>query len=130
MNVCRLRGKMANQFMKKKRLFRGQGILLMLISQNGGLTQSEIAAWLKISPSAATKVIKRLEREGYLERRSDKNDDRISRVFIRPEGLAVINDVKSSFKRLDDKTFNGFTKDELDSFGSFLIRIQENLQRD
>jgi MarR family transcriptional regulator, organic hydroperoxide resistance regulator len=130
MNVCRMRGKMADQFMGKKRLFRGQGILLMFISQNRGLTQTEIADWLKISPSAATKVIKRLEQEGYLERRSDEKDDRVSRVFIRPAGLAVIEDVESTFKRLDDKTFMGFTKDELNSFGNYLVRIQENLQRE
>jgi DNA-binding MarR family transcriptional regulator len=128
MNVCRMRGKMADQLMENKRLFRGQGILLMVISQNGGLTQSEIADWLKISPAAATKVIKRLEQEGYLERRSDEKDDRVSRVFIRPEGLAVIEDVQSSFKRLDDKTFKGFTEEDLVNFSNFLVRIQENLQ--
>ena len=123
---------MADQFMETKHLFRGQGILLMFISQNRGLTQTEIADWLKISPSAATKVIKRLEQEGYLERRSDEKDDRVSRVFIRPEGLAVIEDVESTFKRLDDKTFLGFTftKEELNNFGSYLVRIQENLQRE
>ncbi len=121
---------MADQLMEKKRLFRGQGLLLMFISQNSGLTHSEIADWLKISPSAATKVIKRLEQEGYLERRSDEKDERLSRVFIKPAGLALVEDVHTSFKHLDDKTFAGFTKDELKSFGSYLVRIQENLQRD
>jgi DNA-binding MarR family transcriptional regulator len=130
MNVSRMRAKRADQFMEKCRLYRGQGLLLLFISDNDGLTHSEIAQWLKISPAAATKVIKRLEEQGYLERRPDENDERISRVFICNDGRAVVDEVHQSFVRLDERTFDGFSNEDLGIFGDYLKRIQENLQND
>ncbi len=128
MNICRMRARLADQLMEKSHIFRGQGMMLMFISAHDGLTHSEIADWLKISPAAATKVIKRLEEEGYLQRRPDANDERVSRVFIRDEGRAVIDDIHQSFKLLDEKTFLEFTKTDLERFGHYLERIQHNLE--
>ncbi len=129
MNVCRMRGKIANQFMEKNRLFRGQGMLLMFLWDHDGLAHSKIADFLKISPAAATKVIKRMEEEGYLERKQDEKDERISRVFILPKGLEVIEDVHLTFMRLDELTFEGFSESDLEKFGAYLKRIQENMQK-
>lgn len=129
MHVCRLRGKTADQFMDKSNLYRGQGMLLMFISEHAGWTHSEIAEKLNISPAATTKVIKRLEKEGYLERRSDEHDERISRVFLQEEGQAIIEEIRKSFKRLDQKTFKGFSNEELENFQDYLDRILQNLKK-
>lgn len=129
MKICRARGKMADQFMEKSGIFHGQGMMLMFISAHEGLTHSEVAELLNISPAAATKVIKRLEEEGYLQRRPDGSDERVSRVFLREEGRAVIDGIHQSFNRLDEKTFDGFSKVELENFSAYLKRIQENLRK-
>ncbi len=128
MNVCRQRGKTANQFMEQSNLYRGQGLMLLFIADHDGQTHSEIAERLNISPAAATKAIKRLEKEGYLQRQSDENDERISRVFLRKEGRAIIEEIYTSFKRLDKKTFEGFSDEDLDKFHEYLTRILNNLQ--
>lgn len=128
MNVCRQRGKTADQFMEQSSLYRGQGLMLLFIADHDGQTHSEIAERLNISPAAATKVIKRLEKEGYLQRQSDDNDERISRVFLRKEGRAIIEEIYTSFKRLDKKTFEGFSDEDLDKFHEYLTRILNNLQ--
>jgi DNA-binding MarR family transcriptional regulator len=130
MHICRMRGKMVDQFMEKNRLFRGQGMLLMFIWDHEGLTHSEIADYLKISPAATTKVVKRLEEEGYLQRKQDEKDERISRVFILPKGLAVIEDVHQSFLRLEEKTFQDFSKLDLENLGNYLERILTNLSQE
>lgn len=129
MHVCRARGKTADQFMEQSNLYRGQGLLLSFISKHEGLTHSEIAEKLNVSPAATTKVTKRLEKSGYLERRSDEHDERISRVFLREEGRGMIEQISTSFQRLDQKTFAGFSDNELDQFRDYLNRILENLSK-
>lgn len=113
--------------MEQRNLFHGQGRLLLFIFKHEGLTHSEIAEKLQISPAATTKVIKRLEKAGYLERRSDEHDERISRVFLQKEGRALIDEISNSFELLDKKTFKGFSEKDLDQFHDYLNRILENL---
>jgi DNA-binding MarR family transcriptional regulator len=128
MHVCRLRGKTADQFMEQNKIYRGQGLMLLFISEQQDLTHSEIAEHLNISPAAATKVIKRLEEEGYVQRQSDAKDERVSRVAILPEGLAAIDGIHASFKRLDEKTFLNFSENDLKQLDDYLHRILQNLQ--
>jgi len=129
MHVCRMRGKRADQFMEQSNLFRGQGILLLILSRHDGLTHSEIAEMLDISPAAATKVIKRLEQAHYLQRMTDSGDERVSRVYLMDEGRAVINEIHKSFKRLDEITFKNFSEEELAKLRDYINRMMDNLQK-
>jgi DNA-binding MarR family transcriptional regulator len=125
--IGRLHARRADQMMDEIGLYRGQGMLLKYLSRFDGQTHSEIAEKLEISPAAVTKVIKRLEEQHYLKRQPDPKDERISRVFIQPEGLKTIEEINRLFQQLDDVTFLGFSEDELEQLRGFLNRIQENL---
>ena len=103
-------------------------MMLMFISEHKGMTHSEIAERLNISPAAATKVIKRLEEEGYVQRQSDEKDERLSRVFLQEAGHAVINDIRNSFKQLEEQTFQNFGDEELDELENYLRHILKNLR--
>ena len=76
----------ADHFMERIGLYRGQAILLLILSEQNGLTHSELAKKLGISMAATTKVIKRLEALNYLQRQADPSDKRNSRIFLRAEG--------------------------------------------
>ena len=102
--------------------------MLMFLSGHEGMTHSEIAEKLDISPAAATKVIKRLEEEGYIQRQSDEKDERLSRVFMQEAGRAVISGIQSSFKKLDEQTFQNFGEDDLDRLEDYLRHILTNLK--
>ncbi len=126
-HIARLHATRADQFMDKIDLYRGQGMLIKFLSRHDGLTHSEIAEKLAISPAAATKVIKRLEEQDYLQRRPDPRDERISRVFILPAGVQVAEEIENIFMDLDKNTFQGFSDEELQQLHGFLKRMQENL---
>ena len=129
MHVCRTRSKTADQFMEHNKLHRGQGFMLLFVSENDGLSHSEIAEKIHISPAAATKVIKRLEEEGYVLRQSDEKDERLSRVFILDKGRAAVGGLHSIFKKFNDQTFKDFSEDELNQFEEYLKRILHNLRK-
>ncbi len=126
--LARLHSTRADQVMDQIGLFRGQGMLLKFLSKFDGQTLSEIAEKLEISPAAVTKVTKRMEEQNYLKRQPDPKDERVSRVFIQPEGQKKIEEVHRIFQELDNTTFQGFSDKELEQLRSYMLRMQTNLQ--
>ena len=110
-------------------LYRGQAILLMILSQEDGMTHSAIAAKLEISPAAATKVIKRMEQAGNLQRQADPDDERVSRVYLLDAGRALIAEIDSAFGVLDRVMFDGLSEPDTERFRDLLTQMQANLQR-
>lgn len=127
-NLCRLHGKRIDQAMERFGLFRGQAILLVILSHKDGLTHSEIAEKLEISPAAATKVIKRLEQQHYVKRQADQNDERVSRVFLQPAGAELTEQIHQTFSFVDHNMFTDFSPEDLTKFNQLLLRASQNLQ--
>ncbi len=128
-SVCRLHHTRADQSMDRIGLYRGQGSLLMILSHYDGMTHSEIAEKLEISPAAATKVIQRMEQAGYLQCQADPADERVSRVYLQDTGRALIAEIDRAFGELDRMTFEGLPEPDLERFGDLLTHMQANLQR-
>jgi len=95
-SVCRLHYTRVDQSMDQIGLYRGQAFLLMTLSRLDGMTHSEIAEKLEISPAAVTKVSKRMEQAQYLLRRADPADERVSRVFC---GVKAVRSALRSTRR-------------------------------
>jgi DNA-binding MarR family transcriptional regulator len=127
-HTARLLAVRTDREMESLGLYRGQAILLVLLSEHDGLAQSEIAEKLGISPAAATKVIKRLEALAYLERRPDPSDERLSRVFLLEAGWAVIAQIKAAFHQVNRCLLTGLAPEERAALIGLLQRVHANLQ--
>ncbi len=126
--TCRLHHTRADQTMEKIGLYRGQAVLLMILSEQDGITHSEVAETLEVSAAAATKVIKRMEAEGYVKRRADPSDERVSRVYLERKGHANIAEIRRAFGRLDRAMLGALTDEDLSRLRDLLTRLQANLQ--
>jgi DNA-binding MarR family transcriptional regulator len=126
-NIGRLHAKRAHQIMEQVGLYRGQAFLLMILSRQDGLTHSEIAEKLEVSPAAATKVIKRMEELNYLQRRSDPVDERVSRVFLEAEGRALNQRIKQAFDQIDRVLVNNLSPEEQSVLVELLLKMYHNL---
>jgi DNA-binding MarR family transcriptional regulator len=127
-DISRLQAARLDQMMEQIDLYRGQAWLLILLSHQDGLTHSELAAELRISPAAATKVIKRLEQRHYVQRRPDPSDERVSRLFMQEEGWAVIDQIHAVFQSFNQLILTDFSDDERDCLHGLLTRLYTNLQ--
>jgi DNA-binding MarR family transcriptional regulator len=125
--VSRLHHTRADQSMDRIGLYRGQAQLLMTLSDQDGLPHSEIAGKLEVTAPAATKVIKRMEEGHYVQRRADPTDERVSRVYLQPEGRAYIGEIRRAFRRLDQAMFDGLSERDLLRLRDLLTRMQANL---
>ena len=126
-NIGRLHAKQADRFMERFGLYRGQAILLKILSENDGQTHSEIAEKLEISPAAATKVIKRMEALNYVKRTPDPTDERISRVFILEEGTSMVHQIENTFDQIDQILLNNFSIAEQRTLIQLLWKVYTNL---
>jgi DNA-binding MarR family transcriptional regulator len=126
-DLCRTRATLADKLVDNYGIYHGQAILLMTLSNQDGITHSDLAENLKISPAAISKVIKRLERANYIKRESDPNDERISRVYLLQDGYSVVSEIKQAFAQLDQIMFQGFDEEDQETFRDLIVRAQTNL---
>ena len=57
----------------------------------GPLTLGELAAREQVAPPTMTKVVEKLEAQGFVTRQADINDRRVSRVSITPAGRRFLD---------------------------------------
>ena len=131
-NLGRQHAMRIDQLMEQVGLYRGQAILLLTLAEGDGLksplTHSEIAEKLRISPAAASKVIKRMESLGYVRRDPDPLDERVSRVTLLEGGRAKLDDIHAVFDTINLRMVCGFSPEEQAELRDFLLRIYNNLQ--
>jgi MarR family transcriptional regulator, organic hydroperoxide resistance regulator len=68
-----------------------------------GQSGAEIGARLVIDSATATGVLDRLQASGLLERRADREDRRVQRVFLTPSGRALQAPLDAAMDRLNDE---------------------------
>ena len=92
-----------------------------------GLTHTELAERLQNTPATITKMLQRMEKAGFVQRRPDANDQRVSRVYLTEAGRAIQAQVQAVWDSMEADTFAGFTPEERLLLRGFLHRILHNL---
>jgi DNA-binding MarR family transcriptional regulator len=127
--ICRLHHTRAHTHLEALGLYCGQPPVLRALWEQEGLTHSELAARLHVQPATVTKMLKRMEKTGFVERRPDLEDQRVSRVYLTDAGRAVQAQVKQVWRALENETFEGFTLEERVLLRRFFLQVRENLLR-
>ena len=126
-NICHLHHARAHQLLEALGLYRGQPPVLRALWEREGLTQTELAERMKITPATMTKMLQRMEKAGFIQRKVDAEDQRISRVYLTEAGHMVQKDVEAVFRRTEEETFGNFTLEEQVLLRRFLLQMRENL---
>jgi len=110
-------------------LYRGQHRLLFALWDGDGKTHKELSIRLNVQPATITKMVQRMEQNGFVERKPDANDQRVSRVFLTQKGIEIQEKVKQLFLQIEMDEIEGFSKEESDQFQVYLQRVQKNLKK-
>jgi MarR family transcriptional regulator, organic hydroperoxide resistance regulator len=108
-------------------LYRGQPPVLFALWNQDGLTHSELAEKLEVTPATVTRMIQRMEKTGFVQSKPDASDQRISRVYLTEAGRAVHARLQSIRERMEVENFAGFGDEEQVMLRKFLLRIRDNL---
>jgi DNA-binding MarR family transcriptional regulator len=126
-NVCHLHHTRAHQLLEAIGLYRGQPPVLHILWEQEGLTQTELAGRMKITPATMTRMLQRMEKAGFVRREPDAQDQRISRVYLSEAGRAIRSSLENVWKTMEADTFAGFTLEERVLLRRFLLQMRENL---
>ncbi len=125
--ICHHHHFRANTLLEAIGLYRGQPPVLFVLWEQEGLTHTELAEHLHNSPATITKMVQRMEKAGFVQRRPDASDQRISRVYLTDAGKAIRQQVQAVFDTMEAETFAGFTNEERAALRRFLQQIRQNL---
>ncbi len=109
-------------------LSTGQPKLLAFLKSHEGLTQKEIAEACQLERGTVTVLLKRMEKQGMLERRLQNGDQKSRYVYLTEYGKQLAKASVDSFFQTEDKAFSGFTDREKAQLMDYCSRIIENLQ--
>jgi DNA-binding MarR family transcriptional regulator len=125
--ICKLKHARIHTLLEGLGLYRGQPSVLQALWEQEGLMHTELARRLRVQPATVTKMLKRMEKAGFVERRPDPEDQRVSRVYLTEAGRSVRADVQQVWRQLEDEAFAGFTLEERALLRRAFLQIRENL---
>jgi DNA-binding MarR family transcriptional regulator len=97
------------------------GALSLLLVQDG-MTIGAMGQKRGVDAPAATGIITRLEQYGLVERRHDREDRRVVKVYLTEEGRDISNTLVSSVERFEQNMKRGFSESAMDRF---LLQLQQ-----
>ena len=101
---------------------------LMIVSNaNEQISQTMLVEKLEISTAAVAVMLKKLESDGYIVRKTNSSDSRFNTILLTDLGEEIVSKSKKDFFSLDAAAFEGFGEDEMKSFNILLDKIQNNI---
>ncbi len=115
--------------LEKYELVKGQAELLILIRDNDGITQNELASIIGIKDSSMSVRLNKLEKLGYIVREIDEENLKKKKVYVTLEGKKVSVQCRRILNEIDSILYKGFTKKEKIQFENSLEKILKNIKR-
>ncbi len=100
------------------------GVLALLPD---GMTVGTISQQRGVDAPTVTGIIKRLEQSGLVERRHDREDRRVVKVYLTPEGASITAILTPRVVAFNDEMLRDFAEEECETLLKNLQRIIVNL---
>jgi len=106
--------KLSDRFFSQFGLTDVQFNILMILKEHGaaGLSQQELSEHLIVTKSNVVGLVDRLERGGYVRRKSHPSDRRFNQIVLTPKGQKLEAKVERSYFQEVDKMMNVLTASE------------------
>lgn len=108
----------------------GQLPVLRYVLEHPGCTQKDVADFLQISPPSVAVMVKRMVRDGILEKAPDAKDMRQNRLTATAKAQLVSDKSRNLFDQMDAQVYAGFSEEELEQLSSYLDRLINNMASD
>jgi MarR family transcriptional regulator, organic hydroperoxide resistance regulator len=125
--VCRAHRANVGEILAEVGLHVGQEMVLIELWEQDGLRGGELAERLGVEPPTVTKMLRRLEKCGLVERRQDPQDARSFRVYLTREGRSLQEPVARCWERTEEKALAGMSPGERENLHRLLTKVRANL---
>lgn len=112
---------------KELGLTRAQWQVLGILRRCPGISQARLADKLEVRPITLTRLLDRLEKTGWVERRLDADDRRVRRLYLTVQVAGVVRRMRALGKDLRQEAISGISQQEHTMLVDILKRIKTNL---
>jgi MarR family transcriptional regulator, transcriptional regulator for hemolysin len=126
-DVTRLMRKLFDRRAARFELTRAQWRALKRISHDEGLTQNDLAEYLEMEPIAVGRVIDRLQKADFIERRADPADRRVWRLHLTTKAHDVVDDMEQISDELFKQAQRGIAAADMKAMLEVFTRMKQNL---
>ncbi|BEP30290.1 MarR family winged helix-turn-helix transcriptional regulator [Helicovermis profundi] len=102
-------------------------VILLLSEKEDGIPLIEIGRKMLVSRANITTLIKRMEKEGIVERRNNKKDKRSIKAHLTDKGRGIFDEVKYLYMDFSEKMVSCLSDEEKNLLNNLLVKIQTNI---
>ncbi|KQW29378.1 MarR family transcriptional regulator [Rhizobium sp. Root274] len=108
-------------------LYPGQDGVVQLLSLEDGLTPGALAQRLGVKAPTMTRTIGRMEAQGFVFRRADDRDARLTKVYLTEEGRSTVERIAGATTECEQEAVRGLSNKELRTLVKLLAIVDGNL---
>lgn len=128
--IARALDSISNIEFKEYQLTKGQYLYLVRICENPGIIQEKLAEMIKVDRTTAARAIKKLEINGFIEKREDTNNKKNKKLYPTKKGENVFPIIKRENVYSNIMALEGFSEKEAEIAFNLLQRIRKNVEKD
>ncbi|MFE3896929.1 MULTISPECIES: MarR family winged helix-turn-helix transcriptional regulator [unclassified Priestia] len=128
--IARALDSISNIEFKEYDLTKGQYLYLVRICENPGIIQEKLAEMIKVDRTTAARAIKKLEINGFIEKKDDPRNKKNKNLFPTEKGKNVYPFIKRENDYSDKVALEGFTQEETDTILKLVQRVRKNIEAD
>jgi len=108
------------------------GILhyLLLRTDKGPIFQRDIESYFGIRPPSVTSILQKMEKKGYLVRKSMPDDARFKQIMLTPKALSYRESVVNGTYDYEKKLIKGISEADLEVWQRVTAQIVKNIDSD
>jgi DNA-binding MarR family transcriptional regulator len=108
-------------------LYAGQDGVILALANEDGLPAGALALKLGVKAPTMTRTIGRMEVQGFVVRRADAEDARLTKVYLTQTGRNSVAQIETSAAACDALATKGFSDKDIRSLVRLLRAIDGNL---
>jgi DNA-binding MarR family transcriptional regulator len=126
-DVARLLRTEFDRRVRRLGITRAQWLVLTRLHRNPGASHSELAELMEVEKATAGRMIDRLVANGWVERRVQRDDRRVKRVYLTPEAERVHKRIWRVAEETVDAALGGLSQPESRQLMALLRRVKKTL---
>lgn len=104
-----------------------QAGILFVLSCEGKLSQRELAERIGITPPSMTVALRKMENRGFIEKKTDDNDQRIIRIKLTEKGEKCVESIQDVVDKMESVIYRNMSREESLLLRRLLLQMRQNI---
>lgn len=127
--IARALDSISNIEFKEHDLTKGQYLYLVRICENPGIILEKLAEIIKVDRTTASRAVKKLDMNGFIEKKGDQHNKKIKRLYPTEKGQSVYPFIIRENNHSNKVALDGFSEEEAERALQLLQKVRMNIEK-